>query len=116
MSVDAVLLRIAKDAGQERVTDFVVLSRLCDLLGYGMFMLRQEVFSKGRQSRLGPSVGYLQLVKHFCNGRRSPEFYTNTCFLLNPGQDLLHFFEEILFESLRLIKVYPDAAPSHFYA
>ena len=72
VAVDAAFVRVAGNAGEEGVTDFVYLSGTGDLLGDRMLMRREEIFGEGRHSRGSTGVGDAQLVEDDGDGRRRP--------------------------------------------
>ena len=116
MSVDAVLLCITKDAGQEGIAHLVVFPRFGNLLGDGVLVLCEKVLGEAGQARLGSAIWYVQMVKDFGNAGSGPEFKLQPCLLLNIRLYALNDFEEVLLQALGGIKVNPHTLPRHLYA
>ena len=58
MTVDAALLGVSRYTGQECIADLVVFAGGGKFLRNGVFVLRQEVLGKRRQTRFGAAIRY----------------------------------------------------------
>ena len=83
MAVDATLVCIAENAGEERIPYFVYFAGRGNFLGEGVSVFLEEILGDARMAGLGGRLTYFELVKKLCNGRCRPEFDLETALIFN---------------------------------